>query len=333
MGEFRDHPTKVLIREKWCKPLLNHIYKKLDCEFVYMGLPAIDALDILSWIDFLKKVIVFQCREYGQPSLPGQSKDGILKLEALLNDLETKGSIDTYSLFDGYIEEVVLNGRDNSGNDFTQNDVVTVYNLDFCNALTSPLNVWNAKKLDYEKMYKVEAIRKLLELQRDISLPEHNKKFIMFLTVHSKFWESEASKLLKIDDSSTLLKYKENVINSNLPEQEINLRLLKLFVFQCLKHHFCDCRFTPYFFPPIYFKGVGKNNWLVCFTITGTYFSGSCPTGIAPHFQEMSEILRNKFLFADEKKITCIDNKNIDEISIESHPIKLFSEVHSYKSF
>lgn len=333
MGNFVDHPTKTIIRERWCKPLLNHVYEKSGCKFVYMGLPAQNALDILCWIKYLRKVIVFQCRKYGLPSHPGQSKEEIEKLNTLLSDLEKKGLIDTYSLFDGYIEEVILKGEDNSRNKFSQNDIVTVYNLDFCNALTSPLEIWDWEHHTFKKRYKVEAIRNLLEIQRNIPLPDEQKKFIMFLTVHSQFWETEASKLLKIDDSASLLSYKDELMKLKLDDKEKNLRLLRLFVFQCLKHHFCDCNFSPDFLPPIYYKGIGKENWLVCFTIIGTYFSGASPAGIATPSQDLSAILKNKFLFANEQDITCLENKEITENSIESDPIKLFRGVYSYKFF
>ena len=289
MVDFKDHPTKIIIRENWCKPLLKYIYEKLGCKFVYMGLPAQDALDIKCWLEYLKKVIVFQCRDYPNPSHPDQSKEAIEKLDALLSIYEKKGKIETYSLFDGYIEEVVLHGIDNSRNVFSQNDIVTVYNLDFCNTLTSPLLIYDWEKHSYEKKFKIEAIRKLLEIQREITQPNEQKKFIMFLTVHSQFWEDEANKLLEIDDSSKAIEYKDEITSSELGEEDKKLRFLKLFVFHCLKHHFCDCYFTPNFLPPIYYKGSGDNNWMICFTITGTYYPGGKTTGMAPFTQDLEK--------------------------------------------
>jgi hypothetical protein len=324
MGEFKEHPTKKVIREQWCKPLLKFINKSLGYKLVYLGLPGIEALDIISWIDYLERIIAFQCRKYPYPSDPSQPKDGIEKLRKFLDDLEKKGLIKTYSLFDGYIEEVVLRGEDNSGNTFSQKEVVTVYNLDFCNPLTVPLIMVNKGKVS--KHYKLEAIRKLLEIQRDID-SESRKKFIMFLTVHSDFWKYEAEKLIGKLDSNVIKSYIKNL--SKLSEKNNNIRLLKLYVFYVLRDHFCNCQFIPEFLPPIYYEGIG-NKWLMLFTIIGTYF-GSTASASAPFFQNEEELLKNKMLTINLKRVECLNIKDIKEAEVITDSVELFTRTISYK--
>jgi hypothetical protein len=90
---------------------------------------------------------------------------------------------------------VVLRGRDINGSYFGQNDVVTIYNLDFCNSITVPLEVKDDEG-NIQKCYKSDAIKRLLEIQRNISSQTRCKKFIMFLTVHSLFWKEGAKKFV-----------------------------------------------------------------------------------------------------------------------------------------
>lgn len=334
MRDFKDHPTKHIIREKWCKPLLYQIYKKLGYKLVYLGLPSIQALDILSWLEYLDKVIAFQCRKYPEPSHPNQPKDNIYKLNSILSELEKRGAIRTYSLFDGYIEEVVLRGLDNSGSIFSQNDVVTVYNLDFCNSITVPAPIVDGFGNIVTKNYKLDAICKLLEYQRDVSSNGYSKKFIMFLTVHSLFWKSEVEKLIGRIDSDTFRSYiwdlTELYSKEKISEQDKNIRLLKLYIFHVLKNHFCDREFIPEFLPPIYYQGYGKE-WLTTFTIVGTFHK--TPAASAPFFQDTNNFLKNKFLFANKKDIRCLNTTNIQETPIDPHSVKLFCETNSYKNF
>lgn len=326
MPNFHDHINKRIIREKWCKPLLHHIKTSLGYRLIYLGLPGSEALDILTWVEYLDSIIAFQCRRYGEPSKPSQPKDEIYKLYKILNDLEKSHVIRKFSLFDGYIEEVVLSGRDNSGNDFSQKDVVTIYNLDFCNPLTVPMEIID-KNGEVSKYYKLEVIRRLLEIQRDLST-EKPKKFIMFLTVHSKFWESEAKKLIGTVDSSYRL-YMQNVKKLKLNWEENNIRLLKLYVYYTLKKHFIDCNFIPDFLPPIYYQGYGES-WLINFTIIGTYHEN-----VSKYlFKEDAEkFLKSKFLLANKKDIVCLDSANIDEFPTETDSVKLFCDINSYEKF
>ena len=78
VGSFNSQ-HKNLIREKWNQPLIKHLVKKSQSKLLYVGLPSSKAEDILQWIEYIRSVVAFQCREYGKPSLPEQSREEIEK--------------------------------------------------------------------------------------------------------------------------------------------------------------------------------------------------------------------------------------------------------------
>ncbi|MFH1607215.1 MAG: hypothetical protein ABIC91_07735 [Nanoarchaeota archaeon] len=326
MGDFYDHPTKTIIREQWCKPLLKHIHENLGHKLVYLGLPGINSLDIHSWIDYLEKVVAFDCGDYNDPPDVEKAKKNIEILNENLRQLERKGQLKNFSLYQGFIEKVVLKGLDEKGNKFAQNDFVTVYHLDFCNSLTVPLVIVDPKG-NSSKHYKTEVISKLLEYERDFALENENKKFVMFLTINSLFWETEAEKLLGQIDSDTYKDYMASI--SKLDKKEKELRLLKLYAFYVLRNHFCDRHFIPDFLTPVYYKGIG-DNWLICFTIIGTYHKN--PSGSAPYYQDIKKLLKTSFLFADKKQIKLLKNKNLTEIDSELNPLLLFTKTTTYQT-
>jgi len=327
MGEFKDTIQKEVIRTQWCKSLIKFVHEKLGYKLIYLGLPGPQALDLLEWIDYIDQVIAFQCREYPKPSSVNQSLDKVLELEKKLRDFERQGKLTTFSLYDGYIEEVVLRGRDINGNHLSQNDVVTIYNLDFCNGITAPLKVKDDEG-NIQEYYKSDAIRRLLEIQRDISSQTRCKKFIMFLTVHSLFWKEEAKKFVSQTESEPLKKYFLKI--NSLRGGPRWIRLLKAYIFDTVKRYFCNYDFTPEFLPVIYYKGAGLviENWLLLFTIIGAENKGISE---APCFQRTDDFLSQKFLTVRGKSLISLNQRGIDEINCYQDSIKAFCNSKCYE--
>ncbi len=298
MRDYRDHSLKQIIREQWCKPLIKYINEKLKYKFLYLGLPSPEIRDLLNWIDYIDEVIAFMCRQYPVPSSISQPKTKVIELEKQLNALERKGALKRFTVYDGYIEEVVLKGSDIAGNPFNQSGVVTIYNLDFCNNITTPLPVEINGRTHY--FYKSETIRKLLEIQRDIALKEKSKKFIMFLTVHSDFLNEE-KKLFEAQAKDSELKDFISLIDRELKDDwRKKIKLLKGYIFNIIKTFFCSCNFTPEFLPIINYKN-DKGTWLMHFTIIG--IENKNPSGIAPYLQNINNFLNQKFLTIEDGKI------------------------------
>jgi len=212
-GSFNSE-HKVLIREKWNQPLLKYLSNINNDRLIYMGLPSSKAEDIKTWIKYIKVVIAFQCRVYGEISDQSQSREEIKKLEKYSMSLERENLIDDYIVYDGYIEEVVLRGNDNSPHriDFEQDSIVTLYNLDFCNKITSPKEYLD-KKGDLQIAYKFNAINKLLRIQD--SLSNILDKFIFFLTVHCSYDGEELNDFINSPPDNTIKEYIKKLLLSD----------------------------------------------------------------------------------------------------------------------
>lgn len=327
MGEFKDTIQKKVIRTQWCKSLIEFVHRKLEYELIYLGLPGPQALDLLEWIDCIDQVIAFQCREYPKPSSVNQSREKVLELEAKLVDFERQGKLTTFSLYDGYIEEVVLRGRDINGSSFGQNDVVTIYNLDFCNSVTAPLKVTDDEG-NIRECYKSDVIRRLLEIQRDISSQIRSKKFIMFLTVHSLFWIQEARSFVSQTESEPLRRYFSEI--NSLYGAPKRVRLLRAYIFDTVKTYFRNYDFTPEFLPVIYYRGAGldRENWLLHFTIIGA--ENKAISG-APCFQQTEDFLDQQFLTVPDKSLISLDQGGVGEVKCSQDSVEAFCNSKCYK--
>ncbi len=324
MAEFRDHPNKIIIREKWCLPILKHLRENLGYKLVYLGLPGIEGLDILTWINYLDYIIAIDCGDYSRNYDFELANENFKKLNRLLLKLETEKKISGFSLFLGYIEQVILKGYDENGNKFSQHNLVHIYNLDFCNTLNSPLRIVDIKG-NVNKHYKLEVIRKLVGLQRDLCKTNQHDRFIMFVTVRSDFWKREAEVFFSNNPNDEFSKYYNSI--KGLENSEKKIRLLRYYFFDIIKSHFTSNSFIPEFFPPVYYKGL-RNSKLICFTITGTYIQG--PSAIAPFYQQLDEIINYKFLGPNESNIININTVD-SEINTSSNPIDHLVNFNSYK--
>lgn len=290
MGKFRDNSAKKVIREEWSEPLISFIRNKLGCKLVYLGLPGPKALDLLCWISHIKCVVAFICREYPKPSSVSQSDAEVVKLTGILNELERQKQIETFAVYDGFMEQVVLKGSDILGNPFSLNDIVTIYNLDFCNAITSPVTVVDDQG-NTRDVYKSEVIRKLLEIQRDITRNAGYSRFVMFITIHSAFLDEEEKEFKAQTRNADLKGYIRKI--GKLKGTDKAIRSLKAYLYNIIINFFCSCEFTPEILPIIYYKGSGAN-WLMHFTVIGSHNKGR--SSVAPHIQDPQNFLNQEFL-------------------------------------
>ena len=322
-GGFANHGRKIIFRKKWAKPILDAFKNKLGKKLIYLGLPGTEALDVKEWIDSIYKVIAFICDE-------GESEPKAIDvLNGILNEFETKEILSNYSLYNGYIEEVVLTGIDQDLAPFSQSDFVTLYNLDFCNPLQSPFK----RQDEYgnvKKYHKIETIDKLLSIEKERAQASNGDTgFIMFLTVNAKFWEDSMGAI----SDSIISTYIKNLGEVSGESREI--RLLKAYTYYFLNLYFQKYGFNAEFLPPIYYEGVGgyytdrkfNPHWLMTFTIFGTFVSEGAST------QGTENYLKSKFLFANNVDIKPYTdrNKRIKENECQHIVDKLIEESETYK--
>ena len=290
MPELFNTQAKQIIRREWVKPILSYLHDTLGKKLIYLGLPDVEAHDVTEWLEFLDRVYAFQCREYPKPSDGSQSREKVLALENTLRTFERKQQLSTYDVYDGYIEEVVLRGFDNTPDvkEFLLEDVVAVYNLDFCGQVTSPIE-YTDKKGNKQQAYKFDAIKRLMSVQADLPFP--SKKFVLFLTLHCSYDGKEFEAFQYNPPNQNVKDYMQPTLS--LTKGNKAPYWVKAFVHHNLTQFFTINNFIPEFLPVIYYKG-DNNHPLLFFTVIGTQVSGS--SGVATPFQRISDILYGKFV-------------------------------------
>lgn len=296
--------AKQVIRKDWAKPILAYLHETLGKKLIYLGLPDVEAHDVTEWLDYLDRVYAFQCREYPKPSHVSQSREKVLTLENTLRTFERKQQISTYDVYDGYIEEVVLRGYDNTPDvkEFFLEDVVTVYNLDFCGQVSSPIE-YTDRKGNKQQAYKFDAIRKLMSVQAELPLP--SKKFVLFLTLHCSYNGKEFDNFLQNPHSKDLDEYLKPTFP--LTKGSKAPYCIKAFVHHNLTQFFTVNQFIPEFLPVIYYEG-DNNHPLLFFTVIGTQITGT--SGVANPLQKISDVLYGKFVSVNEHN-TLENNENL----------------------
>jgi hypothetical protein len=283
-----EHGHKQTIRKKWSTPLLKFLSKQLDQKLVYLGLPSPEAEDVLEWLDYLKKVIAFQCDDDRYP-------DAFNVLFERLKQLEQEGKIEDFEAYNGFIEKVVLQRLDDSENPqtFTLDDVVTIYNLDFCNNITEPIKIIDAAG-NFHKMYKFDAVKELLFIQQSLA----SSKFIFFLTVHCSYTGDELNNYLdpKNNKNSSLSYVADIREKLKGQKEELNARIVRLYILETLSTYFKAFGFVPKFLPVILYKGI-NNTPLLHFTIVGSRYNSA---GMTPWLQQLSDLILEKFVTVND---------------------------------
>lgn len=245
-------PNKDCIRRYYNKPIIRYLKDKYSCKIIYYGLPSPDAEDISEWIDYISDVVAFQCRDYGAVSTPDQPTDEVDKLIEKLNTWEAAGKIDNYVVYDGYMEEVLFRGFDNSASgsiDYTHTNHITLFNLDFCNSITSPQE-YITKDGDRITKYKLELIDKILEYQYAVS--NQSDKFVLFLTVQASYTGAELRDYLEAN-KTFLGKYESHQETEYYKTRHFKL---KHFIEENLYQKIKAYNYIPQFMPTVFYKGI-----------------------------------------------------------------------------
>lgn len=295
--------AKDLIRSVWAKDLLHFLAIEFNSKFVYLGLPGEEAKDIEEWINVLDKVFAFQNEDDRYP-------DAYTKLLDKLDNLEQQGLLTTYNIFNGFIETVVTQGYDYNNSLFELNDVITLYNLDFCNQIDFPIKVQLAEPPYVKEIFKFDAIEKLLQIQR--SLENQSKRFVLFLTIHCSYKDKSTIELLNTE------LYREYLVPRNKVLKGFghlkNAYALRKIVLRGLTEKFRKFGFVSQILPTIFYEG-DKGTPLLFFSIVGKDEIEDEPN---PELYEaqITSHLRKKFVCVEENKFV---NLNIEQINEEDN--------------
>lgn len=329
MSKFNSD-NKKNVRNQWAKPMIGFIKNSLNKKLLYLGLPDTEAFDIVEWLEYIDIVYAFQCRKYPLPSHPDQDRDKILSLENTLRVFERKKQLTTFDVYDGYIEEVILRGFDNSPTikEFSQQEVITLYNLDFCGQVTSPIE-YKDKFGNPQKAYKFDAIKRLLDIQKQIAFP--NKKFIMFLTLHCSYDGKELSNFIENPQSTDIKEYLKQV--NSLSKGKKAPYYVKSFVLYFLQQFFSSNGFIAEILPTIFYIG-DNNNPILFFSILGTDAESNCAGGIV-HFQKLKDALNFPIIEFNEGKFTSSTSLQLTndlQVAPFMNPLEVFKKSKTFKN-
>jgi len=246
---FTDNPQKCVVRELWDTPLLCYFHTRYGVRYRYFGLPGVDLIDVRLWRDMIDEVVAFEP--------PGSDGGRRAAIDALRSNMKKYGIRGT--AYWGSFEEVVLLRKDYDGVDYRQNSVVTLYNLDFCDEISSPISTRERGR----KVRRFEAIRHVLRDQVECFQREGGPQhFVLMLTVRSqinadkiksfltpgtmqgdaKRFREECSKILAIPDGRS-------------PLVGTHSWALKTLLFNSLSSYFGNPNISAVFFPQLMYQG------------------------------------------------------------------------------
>lgn len=168
-----ESPRKRMVRENWDTPVLRAIHRRFGIRYFYWGLPGPEIRDIELWKDMIRRVVAF---EIEGPGLRHR-RENLVKLQRKLALLDIP-----HTVYCGYFENTILHGRDEDGKPYEQDELVTLYNLDFCDTISSQVPTSEGRRCK-----RFEALRTIFARQKELRRTSQESRFIMLLTIRDQF--------------------------------------------------------------------------------------------------------------------------------------------------
>jgi len=225
------------------------MHEQYGVRYRYFGLPGTELGDIKLWKDMIEEVIAFEL-----PSSTGDERSHISRLRTNLQRIGIR-----HVAYYGSFEEVVMMGEDLEGLPYRQDKLVTLYNLDFCDEISSLVNTQTMG----EKRLRYEAIRIILSDQRRCYLNREDSQlcyFIILLTIRNQI---EAERIIEYMSQKPLAEthvYFEDCANqSKIPESGpimgTHAWAIKALLYDVLIGDFKGNNIDSLFFPILKYKG------------------------------------------------------------------------------
>ena len=249
-----DNPGKRTVRESWNTPLLRFLNSEYGFRYRYMGLPGVELLDLQLWRDWVDEVVAFETR--AKPNR--RDRDGrrnILALRTKMRELGFSGNA-----YLGPMEEVVILRRDQDGLPYTQNNLVTLYNLDFCDEISSPVETLVSGR----QVWRFEAIRQILRDQEACYDPDLGAGyFLILLTVRDQIGVEKLSEYFAEPFADSLHYWDLCQVERPLPSEGFILGehswSLKTLIHDQLRKWFGNPNISALFFPITKYSGTPIN--------------------------------------------------------------------------
>lgn len=247
-SSFRGSRAKAVVREQWDTPFLRYLNRELGVRYRYMGFPGTDLEDIKLWRDMIDEVIAFQS--------PAPGRDPRAWITAIRMNLRVLG-IPGVAYF-GSLEEVMILRKDLDGTVYEQREVITLYNLDFCDEIASRVDTREGGK-----EWRFEALRVIVQDQsacfRRSGGPSH---FIILLTVRNQIGARRIRELLRQTNLSaesqryyTACNRMKPIPGHARPLIGTHAWSLKAFLYDTLRMYFGAPNVSALFFPLVKYHG------------------------------------------------------------------------------
>jgi len=245
---FVDHPRKRIVRERWNTPTLRWLHERWGAKYVYLGLPGPEAHDIRLWREMIEQVFAFEVETESR----GNPRENFEKLIYNLTLLDVP-----HTVYHGCLEDIVLWKEDLDGMEFKLDTFITLFNLDFCNAITGKVPT-----PDGRKCWRFEAIREMITVQRALYRVTGASRFVMLITAYDAFHRREMERFISRRDlASEIQTVVEREHAVKLPNSSLyrNTELLRLFMFDFLRAYLVGQNVKSFFLPAVRF--IGRTEW------------------------------------------------------------------------
>ena len=256
VSKFHDHPRKQIIRGEWDTPLLRSLHVAWGKKFFYFGLPGPQVFDICAWRDMIDRVVAFEL----ESDDPDDPRVNLVELGRQLALLGLRNDI-----YCGPLEEVVLRGSDHDGKVFNLDELVTLYNLDFCGPITEQITTTNGRQC-----LRFEALREIAAIQRRLYRLTNAERFILLITARQEFHRRTLLDALADPDLPKATRIFTGRAGGARPIGRglaTNLELLKAFVFSCVRQSMHGQNIGSVFLPPVAYTGSSAKSPMIHFAV------------------------------------------------------------------
>lgn len=312
-GSFHDHPRKRVVRERWNTPILEWLYNRWGRQYFYFGLPGPTISDIKLWRAMIRRVVAFELVS----EKAGNPRKNIEELRRNLTLLNIP-----HAVYCGPMEEVVLWKEDHDGQELRLTEFVTLFNLDFCNAITGLIPTVGGGR----RCLRFEAIREIVTMQRRLFRSTRINKFVMLITAYDSFHVRQIQRFVS---NPALLPELRAFVNQIIRAYPLpacgmgrNTRLLKAFVFDFLRACFEGQNIQSFFLPPVSFLGSTARSPMIHFTVICIMEDEEAAQVVDE--QGPSDFLRMKIVNASDHDIRVADGGYGEDVTVDD-PVGLLS--------
>jgi len=303
-ARFEDHPRKQIVRELWDSPILRWLYEQWGAKYLYFGLPGPGVVDVKLWRDMIRRVVAFEI-ESENANNPRRS------IEELGQNLNLLGV--PYSVYCGFMEEVILDGEDRDGRKLLLDELVTLFNLDFCNRISGGIETVTGVRCR-----RFEALREVVTMQRRLYRRTGANKFVMLITAFDSLHVREVERFIRQDLTQEMNDFVEAVLEEDpLPPRGYveNTELAKAFVFCFLRDYLHGQNVQSVFLPPVSYMGRTQRSPMIHFVVVCSMEAEEEAQVVDR--QSAGDFLSLRLLRAEERTIDVVAGSRSDSVCVD----------------